>query len=294
MDETLSPIPDQSTRWQLWASDTFDQDSVPGMQTSGEGLLAGLYQLWLHTLSESILENGHATFTRFHLTWGEGTRARVEVDVKPFDNHTLAKLRLWVDHFEDISRMAALIGLELQQEGPNPVLQRLASELWERVRTGQRWQAQAIAWNSEAKELLNSLESMPLNFFLLDADQRRLVHIMLSENALDIWNGFIQAQAQIEYVESVVGTHQVLDPFLPQEAFQAASRGERSEEIAKRYREPITALQDDDLEFPEHITFAYFAIYNLFRKYSLAEPVEDWLIVNQALSALADPEKRKG
>lgn len=285
-------FPDHSTHWQLWASDTFDQDSVPGIQAKGEGILAGLYQLWLHTLAESIQENGNATFTRFHLTWSEEPRARVDVYVKPFENHTLGKLRNWARQFDDNAWNAASHVLDPQAHVQNPVLQRLAHEHQERLRRSHRWQAQAIGWSAEAKGLLESLENMPMEFFLLDASQRRTVHFMLCENALEIWNGFIQAQEQIEYVESIAGTHQVVDIHLPQEALQAAIRSERSQEIARRYLEPITALQDDDLEFPEAFTFSYYAIYNLFKKYALHEQVEDWLIVNQALAAVVDEQSR--
>ncbi len=44
-------------------------------------------------------------------------------------------------------------------------------------------------------------------------------------------------------------------------------------------------MQDDDLEFPDDIELAYYSIYNLFRRYVLADSIDDWLIVNQALSA---------
>jgi hypothetical protein len=36
-------------------------------------------------------------------------------------------------------------------------------------------------------------------------------------------------------------------------------------DVAQRYLEPITALQDDDLELPNHIELSYYAIYNLYR-----------------------------
>ena len=43
-------------------------------------------------------------------------------------------------------------------------------------------------------------------------------------------------------------------------------------------------MQDEDLTFPDHIAFAYYAIYNLFKKYIGEKTIDDWLIVNQALS----------
>ena len=55
----------------------------------------------------------------------------------------------------------------------------------------------------------------------------------------------------------------------------------------------MPALQDENLVFPEPVAFAYYAIYNLFRKYAAQADVDDWLIVNQALAAEADPEVRR-
>ncbi len=50
-------------------------------------------------------------------------------------------------------------------------------------------------------------------------------------------------------------------------------------------------MEDFDLEFPYHIEFAYYSIYNLFKKYGVQANVDDWLIVNQALSSEADQDK---
>jgi hypothetical protein len=44
-------------------------------------------------------------------------------------------------------------------------------------------------------------------------------------------------------------------------------------------------MQDDDLEFPDRVEFAYYSIYNLFNRYVSGRIDDDWLIVNQALSA---------
>jgi hypothetical protein len=44
-------------------------------------------------------------------------------------------------------------------------------------------------------------------------------------------------------------------------------------DVAQRYQELIVALQDDDLTFPENSTFAYYAIYNLLKKYAKKEIV---------------------
>lgn len=126
--------------------------------------------------------------------------------------------------------------------------------------------------------------SLADEFFTLNPEQRRSIHFNLCEHALDKWNLFEKAHNTIEYVETVAGTRQVVDKQLPFESFESALQGVDSLNIAQRYQEPIVALQDDDLKFPENIIFAYYAIYNLFKKYVEKETVDDWLIVNQALS----------
>ena len=45
----------------------------------------------------------------------------------------------------------------------------------------------------------------------------------------------------------------------------------------------------NDLEFPDPVEYAYYAIYNLFRKYVQGRELDDWLIVNQALSSSDRP-----
>jgi hypothetical protein len=90
----------------------------------------------------------------------------------------------------------------------------------------------------------------------------------------------------------VIGMHHVVDTQLPRHAFVCAQLGRRDAEIDYRYSEPIVAMQDDDLAFPGHIELGYYAIYNLFRKYAQGAAIDDWLIVNQALSAEQDPSRR--
>jgi hypothetical protein len=126
------------------------------------------------------------------------------------------------------------------------------------------------------------------DFFLLNASQRREVHFTLCQGALAKWEEFARSHSPIEYTDSVVGMHHVVDVNLPREAFDAAQTGRDSEEVTLRYREPIVSMQDDDLVFPENIEFAYYAIYNLFCKYVLHKEFDDWIIVNQALSSEED------
>src|SRR5512140_991923 len=94
-NEIDSQIPDPASAWQLWYSDTFDRDAAPALQASGTNIVEGLYELWFHTLQEGILENGSASFSHFHLTWGNTRSTRVDVFVDPFRNPSLLKLRRW-------------------------------------------------------------------------------------------------------------------------------------------------------------------------------------------------------
>jgi hypothetical protein len=81
--------------------------------------------------------------------------------------------------------------------------------------------------------------------------------------------------------------HEV-DVHLPHDALRSANTGEDLADVEGRYREPIVAMQDDDLEFPDPIEFAYYAVYNCFRRHVRGEGIDPWLIVNQALSSSKD------
>ena len=135
------------------------------------------------------------------------------------------------------------------------------------------------------------MKSLTDKFFALNPNQRREVHIALCEHALGKWDKYANTQGQLWYTESVVGTQQQVDKRLPADALESVSRGTDPERVEERYQEPIAGMQDGDLAFPENIEYAYYAIHNLFKKYALGRDVDDWLIVNQALSSENDNEK---
>jgi hypothetical protein len=130
-------------------------------------------------------------------------------------------------------------------------------------------------------------------FAQLNDEQKRCVHLILCENALQIWTNYVTQFDEISYIESVVGTHQIVDKLLPKDAFESVKNGKDLSKIDNRYAEPISAMQDDDLEFPDEIKFAYYAIYNLFNRYILQQNIDDWLICNQALAAEFNSERQK-
>jgi hypothetical protein len=122
----------------------------------------------------------------------------------------------------------------------------------------------------------------------LSPARRRFVHDTLAQYALGRWQAFAESRKGIVYYETVAGTRQVVDKRLPADALAAVRTGEGIDDVATRYQEPICALQDEDLSLPDTVEFAYYAIYNYFRRYALKTEIDDWILVNQALSSEAD------
>lgn len=123
----------------------------------------------------------------------------------------------------------------------------------------------------------------------LPAEERRSALLRLCEPALERWREHCREHAPMRYIEGVCGTRQEVDTTLPADALEAARRGADHADVGARYAEPLAALQDDDLRFPETVTYAYYAIYNLFRLLAQGREVDPWLIANQALSTDPDP-----
>ena len=119
--------------------------------------------------------------------------------------------------------------------------------------------------------------------------QKREVHIYLARVALNQWKKFSESGVVPDsYIERVVGTKQDADLDLPRKALDCVVKNAGVSAIQKQYREPLCALQDDDWDIPGEAAFAYYAIHNIFQKYALNKAVDDWLIVNQALSSLGN------
>jgi hypothetical protein len=135
------------------------------------------------------------------------------------------------------------------------------------------------------------MSTLAERFFALTTDERRAVHQELVRYALGRWRDYAASQGAMRYRESVVGTEQSVDADLPADAFECGLSGQDTASVAARYREPIAALQDGDLSFPEPVAFAYYAVYNFFRRYALHDEVDDWLLVNQASSSEEDRGK---
>lgn len=56
-------------RWAVVYTDTFDRDAEPRVEVEGEGVVAGLKELWARHLFESVSASGVGGFSRFHLEW---------------------------------------------------------------------------------------------------------------------------------------------------------------------------------------------------------------------------------
>ena len=127
------------------------------------------------------------------------------------------------------------------------------------------------------------------DFRALSASKKKELHLIVCQHSLDVWNQF-WPNVSLLYTDSVVGMCHEVDCELPSEAFYAVKLGNYKQSIVDRYMEPITAMQDWDLEFPSSMKFAYYSIYNLYQKYGNKREVDDWLIINQALSSCEDLE----
>lgn len=125
-------------------------------------------------------------------------------------------------------------------------------------------------------------------FERLAPEQQRQVHLRLCVEALGAWLAYSAEHAPIRYMDTVVGGSHEVDVLIPGDALRSADAGADLANVDGRYYEPIVAMQDDDLEFPDPIEFAYYAVYNCFRRHARGEAIDSWLIVNQALSSIDD------
>jgi hypothetical protein len=135
----------------------------------------------------------------------------------------------------------------------------------------------------------DALPNLRAAFEALDGSRRRAVQLALCRRALGVWEAYLGRHEPVEYIDSVVGLYHCVDSVLPRDSLASVEAGVDRAGVVQRYLEPIVALQDDDLELPDHIELAYYAIYNLYRSAVEGAAIDDWLIVNQALAAEENP-----
>ena len=113
--------------------------------------------------------------------------------------------------------------------------------------------------------------------------------------ALATWESYIEGK-NIVYHDAIVGIKHEVENTVPREALKLVKKNilevgleqaaNLAEDIKHRYAEPICALQDDDLEFPYVIEYAYYSIYNLFSLiYDPIFTITEHLIINQFINA---------
>jgi hypothetical protein len=122
------------------------------------------------------------------------------------------------------------------------------------------------------------------------ANKRREVLLTLCDNSLIVWEQFATKLETTQYKETVCGSVQQIDIQLPRDALKAITHGGNTENISKRYLEPIAAMHHADLEFPDQVEFAYYSIFNAFKFCSLRKSIDEKLILNQALSSFPPNE----
>lgn len=111
-------------------------------------------------------------------------------------------------------------------------------------------------------------------------------------DALDLWREFRIPGEPIVYHDGVVGERHVVDDTLPERALAAVHahlRGDAidPEPLVVDYREPIVAMQDDDLDLPGRIELAYYAIYNLFQvAFDQPHAPSEDIVLSQVASAV--------
>lgn len=145
--------------------------------------------------------------------------------------------------------------------------------------------------NTRTESTTESGDMHPIaqKFFNMSPPQKKQVHLALAAIALKQWQEFAAAGSiPRKYTETVCGTRQEVDLGLPSDALSCVLEGTDHTQISERYLEPITALQDDDWSLPDDPQYAFYAIYNTFRKYAVGKEIDDWLIVNQALSSFGE------
>ncbi|MFX0101377.1 MAG: hypothetical protein ACFFCS_17515 [Candidatus Hodarchaeota archaeon] len=135
-----------------------------------------------------------------------------------------------------------------------------------------------------------------------DEDKRLKALYKGCQMALSVWKDYTRDNT-IQYIDSLVALEHVVENDLPMDAMNAikshidGKEPKDVEEIDRRYREPITAMQDYDwystdefdlmdLHFPQHVEYAYYSIYNLFRLlFNDIITIEEPVIINQFISS---------
>ena len=94
--------------WEVWCEDTFDLTEPRRVETAGQGLAAGLAELWERHLFETVQPEGAKGFLRFNLWWKQAARSIEVVG----DWGGMIKLRWWVFGARRWAVKGGLLGAE--------------------------------------------------------------------------------------------------------------------------------------------------------------------------------------
>lgn len=134
------------------------------------------------------------------------------------------------------------------------------------------------------------MDPIKKRYFDLTPDRKKLVQIELCLKVYNLWLEYLYEKSIFEYKRTVTGTTQIIDYYLPKNAIEAVISGKDILNISERYQEPITALQDDDLVFTDGMKMAYYSIYYLYQYHITCKLNDSWIVVEQALLALAQKD----
>lgn len=148
---------------------------------SGRGALGGLCALWSGVINNGIMDDGRATFSSYELRFGPGALERVTINVAPFENVALMKLRKWAESCANesnagagvtrlcgftgslLARLFKCVGREAavsENTGLNPIVQRVAAIHLLLLEKSDRWVSDPIDVSGEAGKLLAWVETM--------------------------------------------------------------------------------------------------------------------------------------
>lgn len=174
-------VPGPSSRWELFYYDTFDSERPCFLVEGGTGALSGLCALWSGVLYNGIMDDGRATFSSYELRFGESALERVAINVAPFGNDGLVKLRRWAEDLEGEENAGAAAGKRCGLTGKlfarvfkyagseeagaaatglNPLVRRVAAIHLLLLERSERWVSDLVDVSGEARELLDRVESM--------------------------------------------------------------------------------------------------------------------------------------
>ena len=134
------------------------------------------------------------------------------------------------------------------------------------------------------------MHELVVKFKNLSADETKKAHVRACAYSVSAWDKFCANGRNLTYKDSVVFLTHSVDKSLLNSALQAVIDN-HSDGLLDSFLEPINALEEMDWTPGQNIEYAFYSIYNLYKKYCHKEEIDNWLIINQALSSESDETK---